>query len=766
MPTPVFRSICALRNAATFLDFPPPAQTVDFLRYNLIYGFNGSGKTTLSRLIEALRIDGFRENLPDGCECTFELADGSKVSLLQDPSQTAVGSKIAVFNEDFVERSLTWKSGEAEPIIYIGEEQGELADEIEKAEASLTALQDAETLASGAWSSANRELGTLKTDVARLIANELGIVRGYDARQLKSDFDQRTYKIDERLSDEKLAELKELINRKDVGEPIAIAAMPNELDDLERKVTSCLSMTVERLTVEALERRPDALPWVREGIQLHVAELDCLFCDQPLPTLRLEQLQLALGEGFNQLSQEISDCDTRVANAIASLRTYREGLPSSFAGALPGFRTELGTETKSARELATSVERLLARWRRQLSEKSANANTGVVLARKTDDPNSTKILELNHRIADVEARHNAEIEKFSEVKDRAKSSLKCHHLAGDQSRYLETIQNEAQLRSEYDEAKAAREAGAKAVELLKARLKEHAPAADVLNRLLKSYLGHDGIRLTVVEDGYQICRGNKVATKPLSEGEKTAVAFCYFLANLECEGKKIKDLIVIVDDPISSLDTRAMTYVFALIKSKLANAAQLFILTHNLDFLRENKKWLNNKYRPREGTEKTAEFLFVEGFNDSEGKRRARIVGLPSLISEYDSEYHYLYSLIEGLVQAPEEFIRFQYLMPNAMRKVLEIFLAFKIPGSSGFSDKINQIIARYPALDEGKIRALEQLSHLESHSENIGDVTTFSGFTLEQVTDAAKTLLDMIKVVDDSHGKDMDGLCRKARVR
>ncbi len=109
--------------------------------------------------------------------------------------------------------------------------------------------------------------------------------------------------------------------------------------------------------------------------------------------------------------------------------------------------------------------------------------------------------------------------------------------------------------------------------------------------------------------------------------------------------------------------------------------------------------------------------------------------------------YHYLYSLIEGLAAKPEEFERFQYLMPNAIRKVLEIFLAFKIPGSSGLGDKISQVLRKYEALDEGKIRAVEHLCQLESHSDNIGDTTTFSGFSLEQTQSAAVALLEMIGI-------------------
>lgn len=761
MPTPVIDSIKSLKNAATFLDFSPPGDGVSFLKYNLIYGFNGSGKTTISRLLEAARVGGDRENLSEGCECVFKLADGASVSLKDDPGQTAIGSKIAVFNEDFVERSLTWKSGEARPIIYIGEQQGELAQKISSAEIELSKLRSIDELRASEWSNATRALSSLKTNLARIIASDLGNLRGYTALQLKNDFQLRHYRMEERLSDGKIAEFKEIISRTDIGQEVQLATIPNIHAQIASMVSACLAQTVEQFTVDTLEKRPDALPWVRNGLDLHEADPDCLFCGQELPAGRMQALRLALSDSFDRLAAEVQTSRNAIRQAIERLRSYREILPSTFADALPNFRQELESEVKQARKYATSAEELFQRWDGQISMKTAQSNVVVLYDQRTGDLDPGKASEVQFVIDDVVRRHNVEIAEFSQLRDKAKSQLKSHHLAGGQSEYLEAVRFENDAKAETDLARERLRQSSIALAALKAELKEHAPAAGELNKLLKAYLGHDTVKLKVVDDGYQICRNDKVATKPLSEGEKTAIAFCYFLIGLNAEDRKIADLIVVIDDPISSLDTRSMTFVFSLIKSRLDKAAQIFILTHNLDFLRENKKWLNKRYR--HDIIKTAKFLFLEKFSSDDGTIRARIIPLPSLISEYDSEYHYLYSLVHGLAQKPEEFVKFQYLMPNAIRKVLEIFLAFKIPGSSGLGDKINQALRKNSSLDEGKVRAMEHLAHLESHSDNIGDITTFSGFTLEQVREAALTLLEMIQIMDGSHREDMDRLAHRA---
>lgn len=93
----------------------------------------------------------------------------------------------------------------------------------------------------------------------------------------------------------------------------------------------------------------------------------------------------------------------------------------------------------------------------------------------------------------------------------------------------------------------------------------------------------------------------------LSEGEKNFIAFLYFFQlcigtdDLQRNGSKKK--IIVIDDPVSSLDSQALFIVSTLIHSliqrkaddnkpirmllKNENIAQVFILTHNIYFYKE-----------------------------------------------------------------------------------------------------------------------------------------------------------------------------------
>jgi hypothetical protein len=172
--------------------------------------------------------------------------------------------------------------------------------------------------------------------------------------------------------------------------------------------------------------------------------------------------------------------------------------------------------------------------------------------------------------------------------------------------------------------------------------------------------------------------------------------------------------------------------------------------------MREMKKWLSKKHE-----KDLAEFLFIETGIGQDGKRASQIVKMPKLIREYESEYHYLYSLVKQLADDPQGSERFAYLMPNAIRKVLDIFLAFKDPGTSGLEPKVDKLFQENGSLDGARVKGMERLAQLELHSESIGDVTTFSAYTLEQVADAARCLLQVIETVDAKHKQAMDRLCR-----
>jgi hypothetical protein len=99
-------------------------------------------------------------------------------------------------------------------------------------------------------------------------------------------------------------------------------------------------------------------------------------------------------------------------------------------------------------------------------------------------------------------------------------------------------------------------------------------------------------------------------------------------------------------------------------------------------------------------------------------------------------------------------------MIPNVIRRVLDVFLAFKAPGGGGLPSQLDKLCSDYPELDRERLAALERLAQVESHSDNIDDLTSFSTMTLEETRGAVAQLFEMIEHVDPKHLARLRSLC------
>ena len=100
------------------------------------------------------------------------------------------------------------------------------------------------------------------------------------------------------------------------------------------------------------------------------------------------------------------------------------------------------------------------------------------------------------------------------------------------------------------------------------------------------------------ENSYQIQRmDGTLATNTLSEGEETFISFLYFLqfAKGSTDASKVSSKkILVLDDPICSLDSTVLYIVSSMVKSLIreiregtSDVEQIFIFTHNVFFHKE-----------------------------------------------------------------------------------------------------------------------------------------------------------------------------------
>lgn len=109
--------------------------SLNFRRYNLIYGFNGSGKSTLSRLFASLEAGEPHPKLPQGSTFEVTLDNGATFGCPTNPK--GLEPRMLVFNSDYIEQNLQWAAGRASPVFFIGADQAEAAAELTRIEGDI-----------------------------------------------------------------------------------------------------------------------------------------------------------------------------------------------------------------------------------------------------------------------------------------------------------------------------------------------------------------------------------------------------------------------------------------------------------------------------------------------------------------------------------------------------------------------------------------------------------------------------------------------------
>jgi wobble nucleotide-excising tRNase len=233
----------------------------------------------------------------------------------------------------------------------------------------------------------------------------------------------------------------------------------------------------------------------------------------------------------------------------------------------------------------------------------------------------------------------------------------------------------------------------------------------------------------------------------LSEGEKTALAFAYFLSKYKYEvidnqdsNIKQEDYILVIDDPVSSLDENRLFSTALVIRQNLiprwkkndkqeviwSGCKQIFITSHNLVFLKFLGNILDNEQNKVRGD------FYLENacFNP-----------LPEWFRNYQTSYFYKLSKLQEFVEKKISYESVKDHMPNYIRMVLEAFLAFKFARLRG-KDK------NMPPMLDGLI------SHLDSY-----DFSTYKAHNSIKDKKSLENILQEIKskTNSESHGTVQD---------
>ena len=759
-------------------------QLLHFRPLNFIFGRNYSGKTTLSKILQAFE----RETLPEHYDhAAFELEfEGGTV--LNATQVAHAPAPIRVFNRDFVSDNLaflrdTRKASEnIMPFAILGAGSRDLEEKIEaklvelgvsngdqstglmlKRDRAAQALSDKQTALKGVINELDRAKKDIATGKDRGIKYDPDYGQpNYTVRLLEKDIESVQAKGYTDIDDATDAKLKQLIAEQPKP-PIDRGNFPNfNLTDLMSRVRELLTRNIvpgkkilELLNDHAKEN------WAREGYKLHETNHSiCAFCGQPIA----DERWVALRQHF---SGEAETLRSAILELIGWLEKEK-GHPCPQTSTLPFYSSFMDEAQKLDPDLANAFTSYRAVCDALISLLREREQSIVSPVDKPlpNDP-SPELLDVYYRFVNLVEENNSFTKNLRDVQQKARETIRLHRVASAiRERGLDTLSSRIEtLTKERDELDAKHREAEAAVqrvqneidELLRQRSNASA-AAELVNKYM-SWLGtrENSLSLTAVEieeDGvrskvFRVMRGDNQAFN-LSEGECNLIAFCYFLATLSGPELQNDKPIIWIDDPISSLDSNHVYFVYAMIRGVILNGkryAQLFVSTHNLDFFRYLRHVADWTVKSNGDEQKIpCEWFFVHNTGDG-----PTISPLPSYLKNYITEFSYLFSRIyDAAESAPTaaDYEKLTYGFGNAARRFLEIYLYFKFPNDR--ADARTEHTTRMVSVFGDHVRAfmvdrvINEMSHEPGAFER-----TMRPVDSEEIHEVAQEILKRIRAKD-----------------
>ncbi len=501
----------------------------------------------------------------------------------------------------------------------------------------------------------------------------------------------------------------------------------------------------------------------------------CPFCTQKITNNIIQAYTSYFNKSIEQFNQDSLEISGTLKN-ILNQWNIKEIL-QSFERFEP-FMEDFLKEKKSLENALEQIKDSLEELQKEVDKKEGVKNEG-------------KFQEIDKELLEIQENIQKHVGKTRNILNQKKEQKK-------KLEKLKTELKEARIKKvkydSYDWQKSKREAERKLSVLnrgherlnrllekidnkLKKLYEQKHPDIEAINSYLKAlnltkYSLHEDYRIVLNSDVLE----NSEAKMILSDGEKTTLAFAYFLARLKLFYKKknLKDLVVIIDDPISSLDEQRIyntSDIVAKINQELAgealkdeDKAQVFVLTHNHTFMARliNMVGKNARY-----------------FQLERHQNQLKIVCKNKVVGYFDTFYLLLFKEVYAFAEKGKVQDNFNEAINygNKVRILLESFLKINfidsfLGGNNVFEeDKIKKLIetanrevelnfSKLPFNKDNncniknkdmllrKILRIVKGLHLDSHGSVIDHFSPYK-ISLENVQEFAKIVINVMKILN-----------------
>lgn len=572
-------------------------------RFNVLYGRNGSGKTSISRAIAEFKksdaeIEGERK-----FNVTFN-------ATLRDDDK----KRIFVFNEDFVNKKVRLEDAEGLGTIVMLGDVADIQGLIDAKTAELNVIMAAFTPLEAAF---NKYADENDETSPKKLFNDLKNALGDWARK---DSEIKGNRRNTSLSDAVTTDIKDSAGvfdpTLDIGElqngfasavgvflaasqgerivwRCTSAAIPETIDNfrtlLNQKIERPEPTERDRIIVELMTNVQDA-HYVNEARERFGKE-DTAYCPLCMRDISAEEKE----DLVRRISRLMTDRVNGYQQQLAVMKRKYEDVAVDMATIGTMFRAD---KTAVTGALAT-LNGFLAEIRNKIDAKSNNPygdehydyedaalNEHIAAYNNALNALKGKVDEYNRSIDERDTKRNELILLNKKV------AYYCHKAAFD-AYYTAKADCEAN-QTAYNAKKTEKETCEQTIRDLEQQKKFVNIAQDIINKYL-SYVFYDDTRMKLISGDNQYMlqvNGHPIAPNKVSAGERNIIGLCYFLASMfegrEKDHEFDEELLVVVDDPISSFDFENKVGVASLIRMVSCDVleknpnSKILIMSHDL----------------------------------------------------------------------------------------------------------------------------------------------------------------------------------------
>lgn len=353
-------------------------------------------------------------------------------------------------------------------------------------------------------------------------------------------------------------------------------------------------------------KRIDAVHWVREGHTRYTPAAGgrCPYCRQTLPEDFEKTFSDSFDEKYEDSLKKLRELLTEYKRAANALFIPLQNPPADLYP-----RIDSNSYMKKVEAVRTKISLNIGLINKKISDPGTPVDYEPV-APLLEDLKDTitaynDIIQSNNDIVAAGPRKKQECtsQVFSLIRYELNSTIQAYKMRD--AEIARDISEKTASAAKYTDAVTAIQTE---LRRLSASTVETGSAKNHINHMLRDS-GMQGFHLVpheTVLNTYKVVREDGSVAENLSEGEKNILAFLYFYYLVQGSPSPAADpreKIIVIDDPVSSMDSNSLFVVSSLVRSMIGNCLansdsripaaesndikQIFVLTHNAFFYRE-----------------------------------------------------------------------------------------------------------------------------------------------------------------------------------